>query len=121
MRTNCLYLTIACLLGFACSNEPVQPFTHEARMEGTIVFYQAGPAIGGECDPSGYILQDFRWITGEPSYRYARVYLKDGQSPSFAAQRVCIGGTLDSIMAGGVETPRRKFPLVHVTWIQKID
>ena len=109
---------ILSLAVFSCKTEPVEPIAGQVTLEGIVASYQAPPAIGGECDPSGYVLLTTRWVTGEPSYSYDRVYLENGQSASYVAQKVRVAGTLDSIFAGGVVTPRRKFPLIHVTRIQ---
>jgi hypothetical protein len=120
MRKIISYLAFLLMFLFACCSEPVEPITGEATIEGTIEYYQAPPAIGGECDPDGYIIINPKWISGEPSYSYGRVYLKDGQITNHVSQKVRIGGTLDSLFAGGVETPRRKFPLINVSGIQII-
>jgi hypothetical protein len=121
MRKKVIYLAILSMFLLAYCSKPVEPISGEATLEGTIEYYQAPPAIGAECDPSGYIINNPKWISGAPSYSYGRVYLKDGQIINHVSQNVRIAGTLDSLFAGGVETPRRRFPLINVSGIQIIN
>jgi starvation-inducible outer membrane lipoprotein len=72
-------------------------------------------AIGGETDPYGYIL------VGDDGFR--RLYLaidgdlRHSSLKAYRGQYVRVSGTLGSRSAGGVETPRRTFPVLNVTGI----
>lgn len=105
----CGLLTSSCKDGVGPSPQPL-----EIEVEGSVQYYTDTVAwIGGECDPSGFILSNYRWHRGEPPFIHYRVYIKDSSLVPYISMNVLVQGTLDSIFAGGVETPRRKFPSVE--------
>ena len=105
----CFILTSAnCKHGTEPSPQP-----SGVRVEGSVHYYIDSVLwIGGECDPSGFILSDYRWSRGEPSFPYYRVYLRDSTLAQYLTMNVLIEGKLDTIVAGGIETPLRRFPVV---------
>lgn len=88
-------------------------------MTGTVRYHNAGMAIGGETDPYGTILAD--------NGVYDRLYLRHNgslESPAvkeFEGRRVEVAGTMDTVSAGGVETPRRTFPVLVVDRIGETE
>ena len=68
--------------------------------------------IGGECDPSGFVVTDITWYHGEPDSYFSRVYLGGIIDSTYLGETVEIYGAMDAIHAGGVETPPRQFPFV---------
>jgi hypothetical protein len=110
-----LAFLICCLLSSSCKNgagPSQQPL--EVEVEGSVQYYTDTLVwIGGEGDPSGFILSNYRWHRGEPTFTHYRVYVKDSSLVPYISMNVLVQGTLDSIFAGGVETPRRKFPFVE--------
>ena len=100
-----------------CCDKSTGPIKNPVALEGQLTYFTAPPAIGGECDPSGLVLQDANWIQGKPDWSFSRVYVDDGDLDRFQGYHVRVEGTLDSTFAGGVETPRRKFPLIHVAGV----
>jgi len=90
----------------------------DVQVEGTVRYYIDTVAwIGGEGDPSGFILSNYQWHKGEPPFNHYRVYVKDSSLAPYITMNVLIEGTLDTIFAGGVETPLRRFPLVEARTI----
>lgn len=83
---------------------------------GTVRDFQAPMAIGGESDPSGLIL--------EARDSDQRIYLSMDGNPmhpslkSYIGKQVRLRGNLRNVTAGGVETPRRTFPMLDVTTIR---
>ncbi len=52
-------------------------------IEGTVKYFvDSSVWIGGETEPSGYILDNPKWIQGEPSYYFRRVYVTELQYQS---------------------------------------
>ena len=107
------------LLSVSGCTKPTDSNAQGAIVEGTLSYFEAPPAIGGETDPSGYVILNQKWVSGEPNYTYARVYVSNGALGLYQSKQVRITGTLDSVFAGGVETPRRQFPLVKATSIEE--
>lgn len=99
-------------------------------LTGTVDFYQAGAAIGGETDPSGYIL------TGDHAGQVEASLKKTGKAPETGLRdrvylrragkldhdtlrmllnnKIKVTGKLDVVSAGGVETPKRHFPVLDI-------
>jgi len=117
MKTNKYLFLILILLG--CST-PTEQNSNQVISEGTVNYYAAPPAIGGKSDPTGYVIVDTKWSVGEPNYKYGRVYISDGVLSNYVSKRVRVIGTIDSLIAGGTETPRRKYPLIKVVSIEEL-
>ena len=110
-----LLLVISCS---ACS-KPTENSngSSSAKVEATVNHQRSEAAIGGEVDPTGFILTDIRWNSLEPSYQYNRVYAAGLLDSSYLNKRVSLSGSLDSIVCMGVERGRRVFPLIKVQQI----
>ncbi len=119
MRTSVSIATVLVLV-FAGCIKPIEPQTNQSIIEGTVEYYTAPPAIGGETDPSGYILADYDWIEGNPKFSNPRVYVTDGDMEPYISKRVRIAGSIDSLFAGGVTTPLRVFPQITILSIEEI-
>jgi len=115
-----IFVSLFLLLSAGGCNKPTEVNVQQAILEGSLSYFQAPPAIGGETDPSGYIIANPKWISGEPNYAYARVYVSNGEPIVYQSEQVRVTGTIDSIFAGGIETPRRKFPLVKISSINAV-
>ena len=121
MRVFLVIITILTAVG--CEDrgsEPMLPPKEEVLPEvaiaGNVLYYVDTVSwTGGEGDPSGFILTDPNWLSGEPTFTYSRIYLKDSTIGSLAGSRVRITGTLDTIWVGGIQTPRRTFPWIGTT------
>lgn len=68
--------------------------------------------LGGECDPSSFILTNYKWFSGEPDYPHSRIYISGKADSSYLFKEVEIKGELSTITGGGVESGLRTFPLV---------
>lgn len=115
MKVTYLAFLICFFASASCkhSTEPSQQ-PSEVQVEGSVHYYiDTLVWIGGECDPSGFILSNYRWHKGEPTFNHYRVYVKDSTLTPYLTMNVLIEGTLDTIFAGGLETPLRKFPFVE--------
>jgi len=81
-------------------------------LSGVVKYHDAGVAIGGETDPYGYIL--------EGDHGFNRLYLSfkgSMDSDEFKSQlhkTVTVSGRLRYVEVGGVETPRRRFPVLEI-------
>ena len=117
---------LLCILMFAgiklgCSSNPIEIKNTSPSVEGVVNFVPPTMAIGGEADPSGFILTNCRWISGQPAFPYSRIYI-DGQiNSSYLEKRVRVTGNVETITAGGVETPKRTFLKIQVEQIKVID
>lgn len=125
MRLNAFpILLFVSLAGASCSDVGTERNARlpEVSVEGTVRFYiDTLVWIGGECDPSGFILANYNWLKGEPAYPHTRIYLKDSTLALYQSKRVQIVGRLDTVYAGGVETPLRRFPLVVPKQVHTIE
>ncbi|MDP1675407.1 MAG: hypothetical protein Q8L88_00980 [Bacteroidota bacterium] len=119
MQNNKYFLFVFILFLTGCSN-PAEQNSNQVVSEGTVNYYIAPPAVGGETDPTGYIIANAKWLSGEPKYLHGRVYITDGELSAYVSKRVRVTGTIDSLTAGGVETPERKFPLIKAVSIEEI-
>jgi len=97
----------------ACNNDGSDNREYEIFIEGSLEYYQDTLFwIGGESDPSGFILSDYSWIYGEPQFSYYRIYVDGKIDSTYLNNVIEIGGQLETISAGGIETPLRKFPFI---------
>ena len=120
MKVIHLAFLICCLLSFSSCKDGAGPSQQpvEVEVEGSVKYYTDTLTwVGGECDPSGFILSNYRWHRGEPDFNHYRVYVKDSSLATYITMNVLIEGTLDTIFAGGVETPLRRFPFVEAKTI----
>lgn len=91
-------------------------------IEGTVKYFVDTLAwIGGEGEPSGFILDDFKWLEGEPTYHYSRVYVKDSTVAPYLRQRVQVFGIIDTLIVRGLVTPLRQYPHVEIKELKIID
>ncbi|MFO7898583.1 MAG: hypothetical protein R6V58_05940, partial [Planctomycetota bacterium] len=106
-------------------------------LTGTVDFHQAGVAIGGETDPSGYILTGDHAGQVEASLKKMgklpetglrdRVYLRRAgkldhdRLEMLLNRKVKVTGKLDVVSAGGVETPTRHFPVLHIKELEAAE
>jgi hypothetical protein len=104
----------------SCQLAPTSVNNGLPAVEGTVRYFPPTVAIGGEADPSGFILTDYQWINRAPSFEYSRLYIKDGVDSSFLGMRVRISGAVDTLSAGGVETALRLFPLIRVRRLEVV-
>ena len=116
-------------LGFAfffslllsCS-KPLEIKDDNVSIEGKVEYYsEKSYAIGGETDPSGFILSDYQWKTKEPGFDYYRIYVANDIDSSYLNKRVHIIGKLEILEAGGVETRKREFPEIKINQIEIIN
>lgn len=109
------FITFSCGL-FDDENER---YENEAHLKGTILYFiDTLTWVGGECDPSGFIFDNYTWLIGEPDYEHYRVYLGSEIDSTYLNKNAEIGGDLKSISAGGVVTVLRKFPMIVVMNIE---
>ena len=93
---------------------PVDNYGKYAIIKGTVDYYiDTLLWVGGECDPEGFILTDYTWIIKEPYYSYYRVYVNSLIDSSYISNKVKIFGKVKTIFAGGIVTPKRKFPMIE--------
>jgi hypothetical protein len=87
----------------------------EITITGDVEWFDGGVAIGGEADPTGYVLEQTV---------YPRLYLRREGSLDHAAvtqnagRRVEVRGDLGEITVGGVEMPRRTFKVLDLQSIR---
>jgi hypothetical protein len=120
MKQIPMYFGIVIIFLFSCSN-PTEIQHNNARLEGTVVYFVEEMAIGGEVDPSGFILTDPKWNFGEPSYAYRRIYLTGLINPAYIQRHVSVEGEVDTLIIRGVERGIRYFPVVEVSIVKIID
>ena len=122
MTNRMLLLAIVGLVAvmIGCEKESTSPNNGVAVIEGSVSYYPPTMAIGGEADPFGFILTDYQWLSGAPTFSYSRVYVGGGIDSSYLGLRVRLSGQLEKLSAGGVETPLRHFPKVETQNIQVI-
>ena len=115
-------LLICLILGVIQVNcsDPTQSSGGNPCVEGTVEYFAPRAAIGGEADPSGFILRDYRWISGQPAFSYSRIYASGALDSSYLQKRVQVTGKVERITAGGVETPKRTFLRMETERIQII-
>ncbi|MDI6767663.1 MAG: META domain-containing protein [Bacteroidota bacterium] len=91
-------------------------------IEGTVKYFiDTLPWVGGEVEPSGFILDNFEWLYGEPSYRHNRVYVKDSILVPYLSRRVHVFGIIDTLFDYGIVIPLRQYPHVEVQSVRIID
>lgn len=118
---------LLCILIFAgiqlgcTSNQLSETKTTNPSVEGVVNFAQPTMAIGGEVDPSGFFLTNFRWISGQPDFLYSRIYVEGQIDSSYLNKRVRVTGKTELITAGGVETPKRTFLKIQAEHIAVVD
>ena len=106
VNRNRMFLALGAMIHSGCEEAPV---TDRVSIEGTVEYYSDTVIwIGGECDHSGFILSNYQWISGEPDVYLPRIYVNNVIDSSYLSKRLHIAGILDTISAGGVETPLRK-------------
>lgn len=115
-RVIVLCLAAALAAGCAHSKPSEVPVVERNWYTGFVYEHDGGLAIGGEADPSGWVL------LGDHSFK--RLYLRSNGSlrdPGLASLRgkyVEVQGDLDLIEVGGVETDRRYFRVLDVDTIR---
>lgn len=113
----------AIVIGFSACSKPTEtisrnePISKTATLEGTISYFQTEPAMGGETDPSGFFLTNPRWYSGEPAYKYYRVYVSGQINSILLQRRVRVTGTVDTIKFMGVERGEVLFPNIVIQQI----
>ncbi len=119
---RCLLLIFAiAALSAGCAH--VQP-AHVRAAErdwysGRVRYHDGGVAIGGEADPSGWVL--------DGDHGLGRLYLRRQGSlvheeiTALSGRKVEVSGELGIISVGGVETPRRQFQVIDVDEIRHAD
>lgn len=117
---------LLCILMFAslklgCSSSPIEIKNPSPSVEGIVNFVPPTMAIGGEADPSGFILTNYHWISGQPAFPYSRIYIDGQVASSYLEKRVRVTGKVETITAGGVETPKRTFIKIQSEQIKIID
>ncbi len=115
-----IYFGIIILFLISCSH-PTAIQTNNARLEGIVVYFIEEMAIGGEVDPSGFVLKDPKWNFGEPGYSYRRIYLTGSINSLYIQRRVSVEGVVDTLIISGVERGIRYFPIVEVSKLKIID
>ena len=75
MTNRMLLLAIVGLVAvmIGCEKESTSPNNGVAVIEGSVSYYPPTMAIGGEADPFGFILTDYQWLSGAPTFSYSRV------------------------------------------------
>jgi hypothetical protein len=101
--------------------KPIPPGASDGVVEGTVRYYPALAAIGGESDPSGFILISYVWVSEAPTYSHSRVYVKGAIDSSYLNLRVRVTGPVETLRAGGVETPLRYFPRVEAQKLEVLE
>jgi hypothetical protein len=120
MNYSFVAFTLCSVALTSCQLTPTTAGNERSIVEGTVGYFPPTVAIGGEADPSGFILTDCRWINGAPSFVRSRVYVNDGVDSSFLRMRVRVSGAWDTLSAGGVETAPRLFPLMKVQRLEVV-
>lgn len=96
--------------------EPRRPAEAPTAYEGVVRPFDPGFAIGGETDPGGFILEG-----ASPAFPDAkRVYVRGGGIEAYVGKKVRLQGDVSMIAAGGVETPRREFPVIDVRTVAEL-
>ncbi len=105
---------IVSILTITCSDNSENVYDdYKVHIDGTVQYFlDTLMWAGGEGDPSGFILTEYEWLSGEPDFEYTRIYLAGEIDSSYLSQTLEIGGVLDTLTAGGFETTIREFPLV---------
>jgi hypothetical protein len=116
LSINVIFIILSMILIIGCESDD-----DIAIVEGTVGYFPPTAAVGGESDPFGFILQNYKFITGSPTYSYSRVYLNGLVDSSYINLQIRVKGKVERLSAGGVETPRRYFPKVDVSEIQAIE
>ena len=108
-------------LKLGCSSNLIEIKNTSPSVVGVVNFVPPTMAIGGEADPSGFILTNYHWISGQPTFPYSKIYI-DGQiDSSYLGKRVQVTGKVETITAGGVETPKRTFLKIQSEQIKITD
>ncbi len=146
MRIEVPVLLVLAVAAFGCGrrdvNDEVEP-EEEVRdpdvvtLVGVVQFHRASPAIGGESDPTGYILTGDHASAVEAALNATgtmpepgvqeRIYLRRAGELDhrtlrmFVDKRIAITGRLDVVRAGGVETPERYFPVLDLMQLEPVE
>jgi len=83
-----------------------------AALDATVGYFSEEAAIGGEVDPTGFVLTDPNWHFGKPTYSYYRIYVTGNIDSSFLNRRISITGTVNKLTIKGVERGTRYFASV---------
>ena len=120
MKTILLIFLIVASIQCGCSKATE---TNESgpTVEGIVGLHPPTMAIGGEADPPGYILRDYRWISGQPGFAYSRIYIEGPLDSSYLNKRVRVTGKIETISVGGVETSKRTFLRIMAERITTVD
>jgi hypothetical protein len=88
-----------------------------------VKYFKGTMAIGGEGDPPGHVIEikEDRSSPKDEISSYSRTYLKGRDFAPFLNKKVKVKGTRSSISVGGIETPKRVFPVIHVKSIEIVD
>lgn len=119
--THKLLVTVLCMAaalaaGCAHSKPSAVPVVEREWYTGFVYEHDGGMAIGGEADPTGWIL------VGDHGFK--RLYLRrdgslrDEGLAAFKGKYVEVKGEIDLIEVGGVETDRRYFRVLEVDIIR---
>jgi len=119
-RTFKVLITLL-IIQVGCQQGPTSPYYGQAIVEGTVGYYPPTIAIGGEADPSGFILNEYRWVWNTSSTVPSRLYIEGIVDSSYLNVRVRLSGQLTTLSAGGVETRLRHFPFLHVQTLQIVQ
>jgi len=120
LKQTIMVLASLLLARSGCDNPPTYPYYGLATVEGIVGYYPPTLAIGGEADPSGFILIEYHWVVNISSSGSARLYIQGAVDSSYMNTRVRLSGELTTITVGGFETQKRTFPLMHVHTLQII-
>ena len=120
MKTLLIVLLLLCLFLISCekSTMPIQKENEQNDLEKPLItgmveyFVDTLLYIGGEGDPTGFILSNYQWLNNEPHFKYYRVYIDSNIDSTYLLKKVKIWGRIDTLHAGGIETPLRKFPII---------
>lgn len=128
MRIAPVFLTVALLASAGCGEDQAEKARNlpgvgdladadgaEVEIEGVVAMHDGGMAIGGEADPTGYVLQ--RQNRFDRLYLRMKDDLKSDEVGRFQGRRVLAAGTLGTITVGGTETEQRSFRVLDLHYI----
>ncbi|MBC8402578.1 MAG: hypothetical protein H8E14_13910 [Candidatus Marinimicrobia bacterium] len=93
----------------SCENLDEENYDYEVLAEGCLSYFVDTLLwVGGECDPNGFILEDYTWVYGSDEI-YNRLYITGNVDSTNLEMNVRVGGKIDTVFAGGMVSPLRTY------------